>query len=440
VTLSENTNSAPATSAEDDGAIASGLPLSHLRIVDLSQAIFGAGTTQMLADLGAQVIKIEPPWGEMMRRPRTRYRTLRGQNLNVDDPDTAPWLAMNRNKKSIAVNLKDKRGLEICRKLIVDSDILIHNFRLGRMNELGLDYESVVAMNDNIVYVELSAFGPSGPMSRWAGGDMWAQALGGGVSVNGDPRSGPSLIPLPVADQSGAIIAAFAIMAALVMREKTGRSQYVQTSLLDAMLHMQSAQLADYLVDGVELGRSGRGWRGAFPFGAYSAADGDVVIIHGEDPGDWQKLCRLLGLEDFFADERYSTAEQRREQRFDLYPVLDAAFKAKTRAEWQAAFHAVGLRCDPCLRYDELVDSPQVTANDHVISVSHARRGPMRFVAPPFRLNGRRAVGANAAPPGIGDDTVEIVESLGYDGPAVEALLSEGVIWSASRPYESKIG
>jgi crotonobetainyl-CoA:carnitine CoA-transferase CaiB-like acyl-CoA transferase len=403
-------------------------PLSGTRVVDFTQAVYGAGAAQILGDLGADVVKIEPPWGEFMRWGQSRHRPgEHGERLSDDVPEAATWLAMNRNKRSLAIDLHDERGLEIIRRLIAQADIVIHNYRADVMDRMNLGYEDVKAINEKIVYVEMSAFGSNGPMRRWAGGDMWAQAIGGSVSVQGEPDSPPCMVSVPLGDQSGALIGALSAVAALTNRSRTGESQYVTTSLLDAVLSMQSSQMADYLIDDRVIGQGGRGWRGAFPHGAYQASDGFVAILHGEFDDDWRTLCGLLDLTDLLDDERFSTSDLRDENRKELYPLMDAAFQAHTRAEWQKIFHDARLRCDPCLTYDEIPVHPQVVENGHISTMDHPTRGPLRFVAQPFRLNGSRGAIPNP-PPKLGQHSREVLSELGVDAKEIDALASDSVV------------
>jgi crotonobetainyl-CoA:carnitine CoA-transferase CaiB-like acyl-CoA transferase len=403
-------------------------PLSGIRVVDFTQAVYGAGAAQILGDMGADVIKIEPPWGEFMRWGQSRHRPgEHGERQSDDVPEDATWLAMNRNKRSLSIDLREERGREIVKRLIAHADIVIHNYRADVMSRMGLGYEDAKALNDKIVYVEMSAFGSEGPMRRWAGGDMWAQAIGGSVSVQGEPDSPPCMVNVPLGDQSGALIGALSALAALTNRTRTGESQYVTTSLLDAVLSMQSSQIADYLIDDRLIGQGGRGWRGAFPHGAYQASDGAVAILNGESDEDWRTLCGLLGLTDLLDDDRYQTSQQRADGRKELYPLMDAAFGAHTRQEWQEIFHKAHLRCDPCLNYSEIPVHPQVVENGHINTMDHPTLGALRFVAQPFRLNGSRGATPNP-PPKLGQHTRDILREVGLDEGDIEALAADSIV------------
>jgi formyl-CoA transferase len=394
-------------------------PLSGIKVLDLTHAVYGALASQLLGDAGADVIKVEPPWGDFMRLARLAH-----------GKDSSAWLGVNRSKRSLAIDLRREEGQAAVLKIAAACDVLMHNYRPGAMEKLGLGYEDVRKVNPRIIYSVQSAYGENGPLKRWAGGDMWAQAFGGVVSIQGSPGGPPYLGGLAAVDHGGAALSAFAIMVALRARDVTGEGQYLGTSLLESVLFLQAAQVGDYLIDGIELVKGGRGWRGTFTYGAYTAADGDVVIIHGADDAEWPLLTRLLGLEHLLEDERFATREQRVARKEELYPLLDAAFSRKTRREWQQIFHEHRLRCDPCLTYSELFAHPQTQAIDIVLETADPVRGPLKTIGVPYTLQHERPK-PERPPPRLGENSVEVLKEFAFDTATIESLLANGIVLPA---------
>ncbi|MBI4287562.1 MAG: CoA transferase [Chloroflexi bacterium] len=393
------------------------LPLDGIKVLDFSQAAFGPVATRLLGDLGADVIKVEPLEGDF-----TRLTALR-------EGDSITFLGNNRSKRSLAVNLRDPRGKEIVLKLVEGVDVLVQNFRPGVMKRMGLDYEAVVKLNPRIIYGSFHMFGDTGPMARWGGADPPAQAFTGVVASQGEAGKAPYMTGHPFLDYGGAALNAFAIVTALLMRERTGIGQEVTNSLTNVGMYMQQPCIDTYLLEGVLYKKGGRGSAmGRFPYGAYTAADGDVVTIAGQDDDEWQALCSILGLEHLLADPRYDTNQKRVERRSELYPVLDGAFKKKTRSEWESAFRQNGLFCYPCLDYAEFLAHPQVEANDMVSEVNHPRDGRLRMVNVPVKFRATGPVHPSKPPPVLGEHTREVLHGLGYADPEIDRLGEEGVV------------
>lgn len=402
--------------------------LEGIRILDLTHGLYGPLTTQLLGDAGADVIKVEPPWGDFTRVSREGH-----------GEDASMWLAVNRSKRSLSIDLTTDRGKDVIRQLVPSCDVMIHSFRPGVIERLGLDFESVRALNDRIVHVSLSGYGTTGPMGRWAGGDMWAQAFGGVVATQGTEGAPPYMAGVAFMDHGGAALAAFAVMAALRRRDATGEAQEIGSSLLDTVLFMQAGQVGDYLIDGHPMLRTGRGWRGGFPYGAYTASDGDVVIIHGSDDTTWKTLVALLGIEHLLDDPRYGTVEQRVELKADLYPILDAAFAKKTRAEWQALFFAEHLRCDPCLTYAELFAHPQTIATEIVLESERPPLGTMRTIGVPYTVGGERPR-PERVPPQRNEHSVEVLREFGFDAATIQSLIEDNVVFQDDGPPATESG
>ncbi len=390
--------------------------LRGVRILEFSQAIYGALAGQLLGDAGADVIKIEPPWGDFSRVAHEGHGR-----------DSTMWLGTNRSKRNLTINLRTEKGREVVRRMVPASDVIIHNHRPGVMEKLGLDFVSARNLNPRIVHVSLYPYGAVGPMARWAGGDMWAQAFGGVVAAQGARDDPPALAGVALVDHGGAALAAFSVLAALRRRDVTGEPQEITSSLLESVLFMQAGQVGDYLIGGRDIGHNGRGWRGWFPYGAYTASDGEVVIIHGGTDDEWKTLLRILDLEELAGDPRYATAPQRLERRAELYPKLDAGFSKKTRAEWQVIFRGNGLRCDPCLTYTELFEHPQVAANEIVLEWQRSGEDTQRSIGVPYTV-GRLRPRPDRAPPHRAQYSREVLLDYGFEAGELDAPISEGVV------------
>lgn len=400
-------------------------PLKGLKIIDFSQAMMGPLATQMLGDLGAEVIKVERLQGEAVRSgvAAGMEALLKKEEL----PDSAMWLANNRNKKDLAVDIRKDKGREIVMKLLVNADVLVENFRPGVMDRLGLGYDDVLPINPRIIYCSLSGWGETGPKRNWAGGDMWAQAMSGMVSLGGEPDDAPYMVSCQVVDHAGAALTAFTIMAALFIRERTGKGQKVTTNSLDTAMFVQNPEINTYLIDGRVIKKTGRGW-GLVPppYGPFRAKDGDVLTIFGAGP-QWPFFCETIGREDLTEDPRFSTDEARMKNRKELYILLDEVFSQKTRSEWQKLFREAKMRCDPCLTHDELMADPQVEANEMVISVKHPVRGKIKMLSLPVRLHGTPLL-RREPPPLLGEHTKVILFELGYSEEEINRLAEEEVI------------
>lgn len=403
-------------------------PLEGIRVLDFGQAALCPTCGRLLADLGADVIKVEPLEGDFARI--------------TPDPniDSVTFMVTNLNKRSLAINLRDPRGKEILLKLVPQVDVLIQNFRPGAMKNLGLDYETLKAINPRLIYGSFYMYGETGPLARRRGGDMWAQAFTGVVASQGSPDGPPQMINHTVMDYGGGMAAAFAVMTALFYREKTGMGQEVFSSIINIAVLLQWPAIAHYLVEGLLFKKVGRGIvRSRFPYGAYTAKDGDVITIFGQDDEEWVTVCAILGIEHLLADERYDTAEKRNALKFELYPVLDEAFKKKTRAEWEQLFKEQKLRCDPCLDYAEFTAHPQFEANNLAVKVVDPREGEMLFPSIPTRLSKFGPLGQCNHAPLLGEHTREILHEVGYKKKEIDRLEEDGVVGIATpEMYKAK--
>ncbi len=403
-------------------------PLEGIKILDFAIAVAAPLGGAMLSDMGAEVIKVERIQGEPQRlgMPAGMDDVL-DTKIKEEAVDISSWIALNRGKKDLAIDVRNEKGKEIVLKLAKDADVILESFRPGVMTRLGLDYETISKTNPRVIYCSFSGFGQTGPLAHRAGGDMWSQAMSGIVAEGVHPNGRPQMIPQGMVDHTSGMLVAYAIMSALFVRERTGIGQQVFVNNIDAAMYLQFSGLSGYLMDKRSPSKMDRDMGGqAPPYGPYKAKDGDVLTIFGTDPL-WPAFCKLLGVEQLANDPRFVNDKVRRQNRHIIEPLLDEAFSKKTRAEWAQVFREAKMRCDPCLTYEELCAHPQVEANDIVYSTNHPVRGPIKMLGIPVKMT--KTPGSPKGPaPLLGQDTEEILSGLGYSYDTIASIEKEGII------------
>jgi len=408
-------------------------PLEGIKILDFSIAVAAPLGGAMLADMGAKVIKVERIQGEPQRLglPAGMDDVL-ADRLTQGAVDTSSWIALNRGKEDLAIDIREEKGKGIIIKLVKDTDVILQSFRPGVMDRLGLGYETVAKINPRIIYCSFTGYGETGPIAHRAGGDMWSQAMSGMVSEGAHPGGRPQMQIMGVVDNTSGIMTAYAIMTALYVRERTGEGQYVAVNNLSAAMYLQFAGLAGFLMDRQGRGRPGRAERTGMgggmapPYGPYKAKDGDVLTIYGSDPL-WPAFCKLLEIEHLAHDPRFENDAARRKHNEELGPILDEAFSKKTRAEWAQIFREAKMRCDPCLTFEELCAHPQIEANEMIYTTNHPVRGEIKMLGNPIKL--KKTPGNPQGPsPLLGEHTEKILLELGYTPESIAELEKEGVI------------
>ena len=401
-------------------------PLEGIKILDFSIAVAAPFGGTMLADMGAEVIKVERVQGEAQRLglPAGMDDKL---DTSIDEgaADKADWMAFNRGKKDLAIDIRTEKGKEIVLKLAKEVDVVLQSFRPGVAERLGIGYEDISKINPKVIYCSFSGYGETGPVAHRAGGDMWSQAMSGMVSVMGYPGGSPSMLPFPACDHVGGMLVAYAIMTALYVRERTGEGQAITVNNLNASLYLQFSGFAQYLTGERMPYKEGRGY-GTPPFGPFRAKDGDVLTIFGTGPM-WPDFCKVVGVEHLADDPKFKTDEARHENREEIGRLLDEAFSKKTRAEWQQIFREARMRCDPCLTYEEACANPQLKENDMIYTARHPTRGEVKMLGVPVKL--KKTPGKPQGPsPMLGQHTEEILTGLGYSAEDIKGLEAEGVI------------
>ncbi len=389
------------------------MPLSPYRVLDLTTVRSGPTCTKVLADLGAEVLRVERP-GDAGR-----------ERVFFDQGD------LQRNKKSLVLNLQHPKGVEILRALAVRADVVVENYRPDVKHRLGIDYESLSRENPRLIYTSISGFGQDGPYRDRPGYDQIVQGMSGLMSLTGTEETAPLRIGIPIGDLLAGYFAALGILAALIERERSGRGQRVETSLLEALVGSLSFQAVRYLNTGEVPPPVGNHHPLTAPMGVYRAQDGHLNLAVGND-GMWQRLCRALGQDDLANDPRFAKAAARLKHRAAMDEILDAALAKKPATEWVELLNAAGVACGPIYTVDQVFADPQVAQAGLVHELGHPLWGLHKVMGLPVRL-GRTPARVRTAAPIPGAHTREILGELGYDEGATDTLLADGVVEEAKR-------
>lgn len=401
--------------------------LSHLRVLDMSRVLAGPWCGQILADLGAEVIKIERPGvGDDTRSWGPPY--LKDQE-GKDTKESAYFLGANRGKKSVTLDISKPAGQEVARRLAARSDVLIENYKAGDLTRYNLGYEQLKALNAGLIYCSITGFGQSGPMKQVAGYDFIIQAMGGLMSITGErddlPGGGPQKVGVAVADITTGMYSTVAILAALAHRSRTGEGQYIDMALLDVQVAMMANMNMNYLISGRAPKRFGNAHANIVPYQVFDATDGQFVVAVGND-GQFAKFCEAAG-QTFHQDPRFRRNEDRVRNREVLVPLLAAVLKQRRVAEWIASFEPLGIPVGPINNLAQVFDHPQVRSREMRLDLPHPLSGTVPSVASPIKMSGT-PLRYEAAPPTLGQHTQEVLESAGVTAAELEQLRASGVI------------
>lgn len=392
------------------------LALENLTVLDLTQVMAGPYCCQLLGDLGADVLKVEPIGAGDATRQATGHRLPNGES--------AAFLAVNRNKRSIALDLKSDAGRQAFHDLARDADVVVESFRPGVAARLGVDYETLSGLNDQLVYASVSGFGQTGPYAQRAGYDLIAQAMSGIMSVTGDPDGPPVKAGVPVADLSAGLFCAVGILSACLSRATTGRGQAVDTSLYDAALALSIWETSELWATGEPPGRLGSAHRVNAPYQALPARDG-YLTIGANNERLWQRLCKVLGRLDLLADERFTTNTDRVRRRDELAGELGRTLRERDRDEWVQLLLDAGVPVGPIRDYAESCADPHTAAREMVVELDHPAEGRVRSLGVPVKLTGTPAEMRRVAPD-LGQHTDEVLRSLGRTDAEIARMRAEG--------------
>lgn len=398
--------------------------LSGIRVLDLSRVLAGPTAGQILADLGADVIKIERPGsGDDTRQWGPPWLTDADGN---DTGESAYYLGANRGKRSAAIDLAAEDGASIVRELATHADVVLENFRVGGLARYGLDYATLVARQPGLIYCSITGFGQTGPYAERPGYDSMIQAMGGLMSITGSADGEPQKVGVAIADIMSGLYATIAVLAALHHREQTGSGQHIDLALLDVQVAGLANQAMNYLVGGRVPGRLGNAHPNIVPYQTFAATDGYFMVAVGND-GQFRRLCHELGLDELAADERFATNAARVNHRDILVARLAGAFALGTRGDWLQRLEAAGVPCGPVNSIDEVFADRQVRARGMVAQAEHPLAGRVPLVASPLQFS-QTPVTEPAAPPTLGQHTDEVLEEiLGLDAARRAELRAAGI-------------
>ena len=404
-------------------------PLSRLTILDLSRVLAGPWCTQLLADLGATVLKIErPETGDDTRAWGPPFLQDRDGN---DTGEAAYYLACNRGKQSLAIDFTRPEGRDLVLALAAQSDALVENFKVGGLAKYGLDYPRVAVINPRLVCASITGFGQDGPYADRAGYDFIIQGMCGFMSVTGErddlPGGGPQKAGIAITDLMTGMYASVALLAALADRDRTGQGQWIDACLFDSSVAMMAVMNMNYLVSGATPARAGNAHQNIVPYQVFACADGHVIVAVGND-GQFRKLCEIVEKPEWASDARFAMNAARVRHRETLVPMIEARMRLRRQCEWLSALERAGVPCGPINRLDQVFADPQVRARGMKLDLPHPIAGTVPQVRVPLRLSGTPLTHP-LPPPLLGEHTASVLrERLGLDDASLHDLAARGVI------------
>ena len=390
-------------------------PLAGVKVIELAQIMAGPTCGMLLADMGADVIKVERiPGGDDTRR----------MNRPEVNGESAAFMAMNRNKRGIALDLKRPAAREALMRMVARSDVVTENYRRGTMEKLGLGYDALKSVNPALIYCSISGYGRSGPYADKGGFDLIAQGMSGLMAITGEPGGAPVKAGSPICDINAGILGALGIVAAYVHRLRTGEGQLVDTSLFEAGIQQTYWQSAIFFATGHSPAPTGSAHILSAPYQAFRAKDG-WLTIGGANQANWERLARVLGAPEWLADERFGSNSDRMKNLDALTPLMNAKLGQKTVREWTALLEAEGVPCGPINSIGDMAADPQTLAREMVVELEHPRAGRTRALGLPIKFSATPGRVARPAPC-YGEHTREVLGEFGFSAPEIEALLASG--------------
>lgn len=415
-------NDAPETAAAVPSAASRPLPLTGVRVLDVSQVMAGPYSCMLLADMGADVIKIEPPDGGDQTRGAMGFK--------MKGPDSMGFLNMNRNKRSVKLDLKSDAGRELFYRLARTADIVVENYRPGVMKRLGVDYDTLSRINPKLVYVSISGFGQTGPWADRPGFDLMAQAMSGVMSVTGYSGGAPVKAGVPVADIGCALFATYAMLSAYIGAQKSGQGQYIDASLFDSALAFSIWDTSEYWGTGREPEPLGTANRMSAPYQAMKAADG-YFVMGATNQKLWARLCDTLARPELLEDERYATVALRLANRLELVQALEQSFAKDSCEHWIDRLLAVGIPAGPILTYPQAFDSAHGRHRQMRIEIDHPIEGKVPNIGFAVKMGGTPQQ-VRRAPPLLGQHTEEVLAELGLDAQSQQEFAANGAFGSVN--------
>ncbi|HDR9093562.1 CaiB/BaiF CoA-transferase family protein [Burkholderia vietnamiensis] len=403
--------------------------LSHIRVLDLTRVLAGPWCAQTLADFGADVIKVERPGaGDDTRHWGPPY--LKDAN-GADTAEAAYYLAANRNKRSVTVDIATPEGQQIVRELAAQSDVVLENYKVGQLKKYGLDYESLRAVKPDLVYCSVTGFGQTGPYAHRAGYDFIVQGIGGFMSITGErdsePGGGPQKAGVAIADLATGLYATIAVLAALAHRDRTGEGQHIDMALLDVQVALLANMNTNFLASGKPPVRWGNAHPNIVPYQTFQTSDGWIIVAVGND-GQFRKFVEAGGRPELALDERFATNPSRVRHRDTLVPILAEMVKTRGKTDWIAALEAAGVPCGPINELDEVFANEQVVARGMQVSLPHPCGADVKLVRNPIRMSATPP-DVRTAPPLLGAQTEDVLrDMLGYDDSRIAALRAKQAI------------
>ena len=398
-------------------------PLAGIKVLDISRVLAGPWCGQMLADMGAEVIKIERP----QSGDDTRHW---GPPWLAGSTESAYYLCANRGKRSVTVDMAKPEGQALIKQLAAQSDVVLENFKVGGLKKYGLDYASLKAVHPGIIYCSITGFGQESPYAHRAGYDFMIQAMGGIMSLTGKPDSepggGPVKSGVAFTDIFTGLYAANAVLAALYQRRDSGEGCHIDLALMDVQVGVLANQALNYLTSGQVPQRLGNAHPNIVPYQAFATSDGHMIVAVGNDE-QFKRFCQVIDQPQLASDERFATNGSRVQHRDLLVPLLELALVAQPTDTWLAAFEAVGVPCGPINTLDRVFDDPHVKARGLKQTLPHSQAGQVDLVANPIRINGE-SMSATTAPPYLGEHTGRVLEEVGITLEQRQALRKAGII------------
>jgi crotonobetainyl-CoA:carnitine CoA-transferase CaiB-like acyl-CoA transferase len=394
-------------------------PLSHIRVLDMTRVLAGPWTGQNLADLGADVIKVERPGkGDDSRAFAPPY--IKDAQGN-DTKESAYFCCANRGKRSVTVDISRPEGAQLVRELAAKCDVLLENYKFGDLTRYGLGYEQLKEINPRLIYCSITGFGQTGPDREKPGYDFMIQGMGGIMSVTGERGEGPQRVGIPIADIMTGMYSSIAVCAAIAHRAETGQGQHLDLALLDCQVAALAYQAMNYLSTGVAPGRTGNVHPNIVPYQPFNTADGSVIIACGND-NLFKKFCEVADCMHLLQDARFATNADRVRNRAEIEPIIDAITRKRTTKEWVGALETAGVPCGPINSLKEVFEEPQVKARGMLQHLPHSQVGKVPQVVSPMKFSGT-PLEFHSAPPVLGEHTDEVLRDvLGRSEADIAAL------------------